>query len=125
LNFSNFGVMWVTDRELSAGLRKSRLEPGGGSEAVALVHAIVPVGDYFVGCFNASDGEQLGQRDRQVPALPAAQQRSFGKSEVSPFPTGVHERSQSRHREIHIPVRSVVLVPKVPAFAPMCFAGLV
>ena len=43
-------------REVSASLRKPRFEAGGGLEAVALGHPIVPVGDGFVGCFVAFDG---------------------------------------------------------------------
>ncbi len=35
--------------ELSAGLRKSVVETGGGSEAVALHHPVLPVADGLVG----------------------------------------------------------------------------
>jgi hypothetical protein len=42
--------------ELSVGLRRSRLEPGGGSEAVAFGHPTMPVGDGFVCRFIAVDG---------------------------------------------------------------------
>ena len=38
-------------REVSAGLLKSGLETGGGSEAVGLGHPMVPVRDGFVGRF--------------------------------------------------------------------------
>jgi hypothetical protein len=37
--------------EVSAGLRKSGFEAGGGSEAVALGHPVVPVRDGFASRF--------------------------------------------------------------------------
>lgn len=80
----------------------------------------MPVGDDFVGCFVAPDGEQLRQRNRHVPTLPADQQRCFCKREMSPFLTVVLERSQSRHEETRIPVRLVILVPKVRQHSHRC-----